>query len=490
MECPGCGRSLAEGAKFCVGCGTRIEPVAEPACPQCGAAHPADAKFCKQCGHAFVAAAAPPPAIPAGDPGATIPGYGAQSGPSTPPPAPVPPAAAAAEACPHCGTPRVPGVRFCKLCGQPFEDAIAPPPAPAAPVDEDSTVFKPVRPADAPPPAAAPTAELPGANEVAGAATSLDELLAAPPAGTAAGATPVGTPPAAAVTPPPPVRPVAPVARANSGLPGWLIGVIVAVVLIVVGGAAAFAYVKFFHHAQPAETAAETPVASAPAATDTPVNSAPIAMAPAAPAAAASQGVAAAPAGPLSGGSVAGEVATAGSAAAPAAALPPGAASVATAPAPAQTAPAVDQASQQAADLVAQGQNDYARGRYNDAVRKAKSALAAQPGNADAQALLQKATDAQQRVAAQRARERRERAQREKAEQAEAARQAAAEAARKAAVPIPRTPTPDEIYNQRAHSECHRGFFGSHCRHKIREQVCQGVKPGAPGTTVCSGKDD
>ncbi|WP_237477247.1 FHA domain-containing protein [Lichenibacterium dinghuense] len=72
-----------------------------------------DPDFCSECGLRIAAAA------PAG---------------------PTPPAAAAtaAQLCPDCGTPRVPGARFCEVCRHDFSAAsspapAAPPPPPAAP---------------------------------------------------------------------------------------------------------------------------------------------------------------------------------------------------------------------------------------------------------------------------------------------------------------------------------------------------------------------
>lgn len=47
-------------------------------------------------------------------------------------------------------------------------------------------------------------------------------------------------------------------------------------------------------------------------------------------------------------------------------------------------------------------------------------------------------------------------------------------------------PTPDELYNSEAHSQCAGGLFGKDCRHRIREQICAGVAPGSPGATVCN----
>ena len=45
MNCPNCGKTLQEGAKFCMGCGQRI-----PRCPTCGTVLLKRAKFCMGCG--------------------------------------------------------------------------------------------------------------------------------------------------------------------------------------------------------------------------------------------------------------------------------------------------------------------------------------------------------------------------------------------------------------------------------------------------------
>lgn len=51
MKCSNCGAELADGAKFCGECGTKV--VVQNTCPECGTVCPADAKFCAECGHKF-----------------------------------------------------------------------------------------------------------------------------------------------------------------------------------------------------------------------------------------------------------------------------------------------------------------------------------------------------------------------------------------------------------------------------------------------------
>jgi len=51
MQCPKCGKQLADGAKFCGGCGTKLGGgEAGFPCPKCGAMLKAGAKFCGKCG--------------------------------------------------------------------------------------------------------------------------------------------------------------------------------------------------------------------------------------------------------------------------------------------------------------------------------------------------------------------------------------------------------------------------------------------------------
>jgi class 3 adenylate cyclase len=46
MNCPSCGASVAQGAKFCGKCGTALPR----ACSACGHTNPPDDKFCSECG--------------------------------------------------------------------------------------------------------------------------------------------------------------------------------------------------------------------------------------------------------------------------------------------------------------------------------------------------------------------------------------------------------------------------------------------------------
>jgi len=46
--CPNCGKPLAQNAKFCPECGTRLQGAVH--CTECGAQIPSGAKFCPECG--------------------------------------------------------------------------------------------------------------------------------------------------------------------------------------------------------------------------------------------------------------------------------------------------------------------------------------------------------------------------------------------------------------------------------------------------------
>jgi RNA polymerase subunit RPABC4/transcription elongation factor Spt4 len=61
MQCPSCQAVVAEGAKFCMGCGVPLPH----ACPACGHVMPATAKFCPRCG-AKADRASAPSSLPSG----------------------------------------------------------------------------------------------------------------------------------------------------------------------------------------------------------------------------------------------------------------------------------------------------------------------------------------------------------------------------------------------------------------------------------------
>ena len=77
IQCPKCGTVLPEGAKFCFGCGTKIEESVSDqiTCPHCGALTP-KGKFCMACG------------------------------------------AKLQSFCPSCGAEVPPGAKFCLQCGE------------------------------------------------------------------------------------------------------------------------------------------------------------------------------------------------------------------------------------------------------------------------------------------------------------------------------------------------------------------------------------
>lgn len=56
IVCTACNHANPEGAKFCMGCGAKIEaPPAGTFCPQCGVKNAAGARFCTDCGTALAA---------------------------------------------------------------------------------------------------------------------------------------------------------------------------------------------------------------------------------------------------------------------------------------------------------------------------------------------------------------------------------------------------------------------------------------------------
>lgn len=118
--CKKCGKEVAEGKRFCGGCGQAMptatvpaqpEPVAAPQlCAKCGATLAPGKRFCKQCGQAVDQ---PTPVVE---------------------PAPAAVAIPAPPVCVHCGATLAPGKRFCKQCGQAVDSI-----APAAQVKADSS---------------------------------------------------------------------------------------------------------------------------------------------------------------------------------------------------------------------------------------------------------------------------------------------------------------------------------------------------------------
>ncbi|MBO4633265.1 MAG: zinc ribbon domain-containing protein, partial [Lentisphaeria bacterium] len=86
-QCPKCGRELKPGAKFCGGCGMKIEAQpASNACPKCGRELNPGAKFCGGCGTPVSQVAV---------------------------------AKTLATTCPKCGRELKPGAKFCGGCGTP-----------------------------------------------------------------------------------------------------------------------------------------------------------------------------------------------------------------------------------------------------------------------------------------------------------------------------------------------------------------------------------
>lgn len=178
--CPTCGAKNDPANRFCDQCGTRLaseaapapiaggvapdQPtVAAPVCPTCGSTVLPGEAFCDNCGADLTAlTAAPAVAAPA----PTLPAADAPTMMATPP-APSPeaptPAAGSEVTCPICGSPAMPGERFCDNCGA---DLTVPAPkfdeTPAAPTEAAPTEAPIVSPDDAtmlvPPSSAADTA--------------------------------------------------------------------------------------------------------------------------------------------------------------------------------------------------------------------------------------------------------------------------------------------------------------------------------------------
>ncbi len=100
VTCPGCGKPIVNGSKFCPSCGTTapvpapaptpVAPAAvQPICPFCGQALAADAVFCATCGNKIPDRAPQPQA----------------------------PAAPARNICPNCGEVLGSDALFCAVCG-------------------------------------------------------------------------------------------------------------------------------------------------------------------------------------------------------------------------------------------------------------------------------------------------------------------------------------------------------------------------------------
>lgn len=121
-------------------------------CTSCGQANPNHLVFCQTCGQRLAPRIAPP-TPPVGLP---MPSYNA-SPHDAPPPAPgwpAPPANLEAvpspkPACPACGSPNQPGMRFCLTCGQRLSTSVAPPPPAPVPLANNASPY-------GPPPVAAP----------------------------------------------------------------------------------------------------------------------------------------------------------------------------------------------------------------------------------------------------------------------------------------------------------------------------------------------
>jgi class 3 adenylate cyclase/tetratricopeptide (TPR) repeat protein len=60
MLCPRCHHDNPAGARFCNGCGAKLEA----ACPQCGRTNPPGSRYCNDCGQTLAIAASPEPIVP------------------------------------------------------------------------------------------------------------------------------------------------------------------------------------------------------------------------------------------------------------------------------------------------------------------------------------------------------------------------------------------------------------------------------------------
>lgn len=197
ITCPTCGAQNDAANRFCDQCGTRLEAAAPAApsapvaatvqCPSCGATVLPGEAFCDNCGADLTAlAVAPAPVFSADAPTAlaetgTAPLTGA-SGPAT---------------CPVCGSPTIPGERFCDNCGADLQAF----PAPTAAANNTTMAAPPVAPDDATMIASAvpieTTPAAPAPAEEAAPAPAAEEAEATPVA-PAEEAAPVATTPAPA----------------------------------------------------------------------------------------------------------------------------------------------------------------------------------------------------------------------------------------------------------------------------------------------------
>lgn len=413
-------------------------------CPKCGRVASDGVKFCAGCG-ARLDSARPDGAV-----------------------------AVSGDACPACGAKHPPGARFCKQCGHAFAAVAAPPPPSAAetPVPAEPPSVAPVarkEPQPSPVEAVPPPRVAPRPVEQAQAARPAPPPDPVPPKPVL----PPEPPPARRAPEAPPVAQPAVVASRSSRLP-----VLIGAIALVVVAAVLAAYFLFLRPVSKPAAVTATPATSAPAtAATSPAAMAPIMSAMADAGMPTGSAPAAEASAPAPSTNVPQQDASSVAIAQPAPAPVPDAVAAApenvahnAAPAPAP----VDHTLQIAANLVRKGNRAYADGDYETAVRHAKSALDVRPGYADAERLLRRSYAAQQGVSEHQAR-----AQQQQVADVQEPVQAAAAPA------VPAAPTPDQVYNQRAHSECARGMFGKSCRHKIRVEVCAGIAPGTPGATEC-----
>ena len=131
MFCKNCGKEINDTARFCRGCGAKVEQKPDSlVCPACGAHVKIGVKFCEDCGTA----------LDGGRPGVLSPAPAPQSGPE-PAPAPVSSsapaqgtAAAASSYCRACGASLKADIKFCTACGaavnRPSAPALKPLPLP------------------------------------------------------------------------------------------------------------------------------------------------------------------------------------------------------------------------------------------------------------------------------------------------------------------------------------------------------------------------